>query len=110
MVANLGFGVLQTYNKLIREEYKEDAKMKEPVTAMDERGQFICRIAQHDVVIFTDPIRVEPDFRFRDTESLGAVDIKAFKQLSITKRRGELERLCKNPLEDSPEDDILDSE
>ena len=84
--------------------------MKEPVTVMDESGQFICKIAQQDVAILADPIRVEPDFRFRDTESLGAADIKAFKQLSITKQRGALKRLCTNPLENSPEDDILDSE
>ena len=60
---------------------------------MNERGTFTCRITQQDGVILSDTIHFEAEFRFRVTESLGAADMKALMQLSLTKSRRRLKQL-----------------
>ena len=100
VVGNISFGILQTYGKLIREEFKDDQSMKEHLVVVDERGNFICEINSQNVTVLQDPIRFEADFRFRDLDSLGQSELQAFKQLTITGRQTGLESLCENPSED----------
>ena len=103
LAANLGFGVLQNYSKFIRSEFKDDLKMKEPLTILDSTGKTILKVSQHDVHILQECTHSEVDFNFRDVREIGAVDIKAFRQLTIANQEGEIEKLCENP----PDEDVM---